>query len=234
MTFPGSPPPATGPATARSSASTSPAARSRPCTRNRAPTATTAASRAERHRVRHRRRLLVHRSRRAARTAAATAPASTTRRPTVVDHRGRSSRVDAPNGIGLSPTGDRLYVAETHTGRGWAWDVPSPGSSQGANPLGPERRRPARRPAAATSYFDSLGVDGDGWVCIATLANGGITSISPDGAHGRAHAPPTIRSRRTSASADDDLRTAYITCSGSGRLLATEWPRPGLQLAYHA
>ena len=24
-----------------------------------------------------------------------------------------------------------------------------------------------------------------------------------------------------------DLRTAYITCSGSGRLLATEWPRPG-------
>ena len=32
----------------------------------------------------------------------------------------------------------------------------------------------------------------------------------------------------------DDLRTAYITSSGTGRLLATEWPRPGLQLAYHA
>ena len=30
----------------------------------------------------------------------------------------------------------------------------------------------------------------------------------------------------------DDLRTAYITCSSSGRLLATEWPRPGLELAY--
>jgi gluconolactonase len=32
----------------------------------------------------------------------------------------------------------------------------------------------------------------------------------------------------------DDLRTAYITSSGTGRLLATEWPRPGLQMAFHA
>ena len=28
------------------------------------------------------------------------------------------------------------------------------------------------------------------------------------------------------------LTTAYITCSGTGRLLATDWPRAGLQLAY--
>ena len=31
----------------------------------------------------------------------------------------------------------------------------------------------------------------------------------------------------------EDLRTAYITCSGTGRLLATDWPRPGLQMAFH-
>jgi gluconolactonase len=30
----------------------------------------------------------------------------------------------------------------------------------------------------------------------------------------------------------DDLRTAYITASGTGRLMVTEWPRPGLRLAY--
>jgi gluconolactonase len=29
-----------------------------------------------------------------------------------------------------------------------------------------------------------------------------------------------------------DLRTAYITASGTGRLLASEWPRPGLALAF--
>ncbi|HUK64635.1 MAG TPA: hypothetical protein VLV15_14930 [Dongiaceae bacterium] len=29
-----------------------------------------------------------------------------------------------------------------------------------------------------------------------------------------------------------DLRTAYITLSGTGRLVATEWARPGLRLAF--
>jgi gluconolactonase len=31
-----------------------------------------------------------------------------------------------------------------------------------------------------------------------------------------------------------DLRTAYLTLSGSGRLAAVEWPRRGLELAYSA
>jgi gluconolactonase len=31
-----------------------------------------------------------------------------------------------------------------------------------------------------------------------------------------------------------DLRTAYITLSGSGRLVAMEWPRPGLRLNHEA
>jgi gluconolactonase len=30
----------------------------------------------------------------------------------------------------------------------------------------------------------------------------------------------------------DDLRTAYITVSGTGRLLKTTWPRPGAKLNY--
>jgi gluconolactonase len=29
-----------------------------------------------------------------------------------------------------------------------------------------------------------------------------------------------------------DLRTAYVTLSGSGRLVACDWPRPGLALNY--
>jgi gluconolactonase len=30
----------------------------------------------------------------------------------------------------------------------------------------------------------------------------------------------------------DDLRTAYATLSGSGRLVSIPWPRPGLKLNY--
>jgi gluconolactonase len=140
--------------------------------------------------------------------------------------------VDGPNGIGLSPSGDRLYVAETHTGRAWAWNVPSPGTVEGANPLGPNG---AELLAGLPGFqlFDSLGVDGDGWVNIATLVNGGITSISPDGATVE-HLPTDDPITTNICFGGDALRTAYITCSAFGRLVATEWPRPGLQLAFHA
>jgi len=140
--------------------------------------------------------------------------------------------IDAPNGIGLSPAGDRLYVAETHTGRAWAWDVPAPGTVQGANPVGPAGGN-LLVGLPGFQLFDSLAVDGDGWVCIATLVSSGITSVSPDGAtveHLATDDPLTTNI----CFGGPDLRTAYITCSGTGRLLATDWPRPGLQLAYHA
>jgi gluconolactonase len=140
--------------------------------------------------------------------------------------------VDAPNGIGLSPAGDRLYVAETHTGRCWAWNVPAPGTVEGPNPFGPAGGE-LLVGLDGFQLFDSLGVDGDGWVCIATLVNGGITSVSPDGAtveHLATGDPVTTNICFGGA----DLRTAYITCSATGRLVATEWPRPGLKLAYHA
>lgn len=30
----------------------------------------------------------------------------------------------------------------------------------------------------------------------------------------------------------DDLSTAFVTCSATGHLVAIEWPRPGLALAF--
>ena len=42
--------------------------------------------------------------------------------------------LDAPNGIGLSPDGSRLYVAETHTGRVFEWGVAGPGRVEKLNP----------------------------------------------------------------------------------------------------
>lgn len=138
--------------------------------------------------------------------------------------------LDGPNGIGLSPEGDRLYAAETHTGRVWAWDVTAPGEASGGNPLGPGG---ATLLVGLPGYqlLDSLAVDGEGWVCVGTLVNGGITAVSPDGATVE-HTPLPDLLVTNVCFGGDDLRTAYATLSGSGKLVAFEWPRPGLKLAY--
>ncbi len=133
--------------------------------------------------------------------------------------------LDAPNGIGLSPGGDRLYVAETHTGRLWAWDVPEPGVAVGSGLLEPHGELLAGLPGL--QLFDSLAVDGEGNVCVATLNNGGITVVSPDGSSVE-HVPTDDLLTTNIAFGGPDLRTAFVTASGTGRLLSTTWPRPGL------
>ena len=72
--------------------------------------------------------------------------------------------LEAPNGVGLSPAGDRLYVAETHTGRVYAWDVPEPGVATGAGLLAPHGELLAGLPGL--QLLDSLAVDGEGNVCV--------------------------------------------------------------------
>ncbi len=45
--------------------------------------------------------------------------------------------LEAPNGIGLSPDGGRLYVAETPTARLFAWEILRPGEVAHASSLAP-------------------------------------------------------------------------------------------------
>jgi sugar lactone lactonase YvrE len=40
--------------------------------------------------------------------------------------------------------------------------------------------------------FDSLALDAEGRICVATLVNGGITVISPDGRHVEHHRCPIL------------------------------------------
>ena len=138
--------------------------------------------------------------------------------------------LDAPNGIGLSPDGRRLYVAETWTGRVWSWEVPAPGEIAGVPGFGPGG---GTLLAGLPGYqlLDSLAVDGAGNVCVATLVNGGITVISPDGASVE-HVPMPDPLTTNLCFGGPDLRTAYITLSGTGRLVTMQWPRPGLRLRY--
>ena len=137
--------------------------------------------------------------------------------------------IDAPNGIGLSPDGAKLYAAETHTGRVWEWNVPSPGTVQGDGLLEPFGALLAGLPGH--QLLDSLAVDSEGYVCVGTLVNGGITVISPDGSSVEHMAVDDLLVTNI-AFGGPDLRTAYLTASGTGRLLACEWPRPGLRLAH--
>ena len=139
---------------------------------------------------------------------------------------------EAPNGIGLSPDGERLYVAETHAGRLWAWEVTGPGEVAKVVPVGAGGTLVAGLPGY--QLFDSLGVEADGNVCVATLVVGGISVISPDGDVEHVPLPDEFADGLTTniCWGGEDMRTAYITLSGTGRLLACEWPRPGLALAH--
>ncbi|MEJ7583129.1 MAG: SMP-30/gluconolactonase/LRE family protein [Acidimicrobiales bacterium] len=140
--------------------------------------------------------------------------------------------LDAPNGIGLSPGGDRVYVAETHTGRVWGWDVAGPGEVTGTGLMGPGDGDLVGDPGGG-ALFDSLAVDGDGWICVATLGAGpGITAFSPDG--GQVDHTPLPDPLTTNICFGPDGRTAFATLSGTGRLVAFDWPRPGGRLAFTA
>jgi gluconolactonase len=129
-----------------------------------------------------------------------------------------------PNGIGLSPDGKTLYAAETHTGRVFSWNVTGPGeleSDQGAPLCG----------LPGMQLFDSLGIDSDGNVVVATLVSGCLTVISPSGEvldQASTGDPMTTNV----CWGGDDLKTAYVTCSATGRLVSIPWPRPGLPLHY--
>ena len=137
--------------------------------------------------------------------------------------------IDAPNGIGLSPHDDVLYVADTHSARIWAYDIESPGRIR--RHRGRLRWEHGRMLAGLRTHslLDSLAVDAAGNVCVADIPHGGITVISPDGCVIEQHPMPDAFTTNI-AFGGVELRTAYITQSSLGQVLSKEWPRPGLPL----
>ncbi|MFT4864671.1 MAG: gluconolactonase [Ilumatobacter sp.] len=133
--------------------------------------------------------------------------------------------VEGPNGIGLSPAGTTLYWAETHTGRVFERALEGPGR------LASGGRTQVLHGLSGHQLLDSLAVDHDGWVCVATLLNGGITAISPDGEHTEHHATGDMFTTNI-CFGGGGMSTAFVTLSGTGRLVSFPWPRPGLRLAH--
>ena len=140
---------------------------------------------AQRPGVRRRRRHLVHRSR---------GPEERTSDRTGIHYSrpdGSEACVavfplDAPNGIGLSPAGDRLYVAETHTGRLWGVGRHRPRRGDRLRPRGPGAPNCSPTPAVAPSSTR--------WPSTATAG-----SASPPWGAARGSRPshPTARKRST-------------------------------------
>ena len=79
--------------------------------------------------------------------------------------------------------------------------------------------------------FDSLAVDAQGNVCVATLIEGGITVLSPTGGEPR-FVPMPDRLTTNICFGGGDLATAYITLSATGQLVSMPWETPGLPLNF--
>jgi gluconolactonase len=135
--------------------------------------------------------------------------------------------LEAPNGIGLSRDEDYLFVAETPTARLWKFKVSAPGEIEAVGPFTGE----CIAGLGGHQFFDSLALDANGNVCVATLLNGGITSISPDGSMVR-HIPVEDRLTTNICFGGADLKTAYICLSSTGKLVKTTWDTPGLPLNF--
>ena len=130
------------------------------------------------------------------------------------------------NGIGLSADEQTVYAAETFTGRLIAFELVAPGrvakGGKGGRLVGA---------APGRAFFDSLAVQVNGDVCVASIADG-ITTLTPDGECRQTPLPDRMVTNICFGGAD--MRDAFITMSDTGKLIMMRWPAPGLKLNFNA
>ena len=137
--------------------------------------------------------------------------------------------LERPNGIGLSPDEQTLYVVETPTARCWSFRLSAPGKIESANGVYRGEKGTVVVGLGGYQMFDSLAVDGEGHVCVATLITGAVSDIWPDGSRVDQYMLPDMMVTNV-CFGGPELRTAFVTLSMGGTLVAFEWPRPGLPL----
>ena len=127
----------------------------------------------------------------------------------------------SPNGVGLSPDEQTLYVADTETARLWAFDLDAPGVIRKAGFPSPHGGR----------SLATLAVEASGNIAVTTMLTGAITIFAPDGRVVRSVTMPDTHPTNI-CFGGPDMRTAYITLSRKGELVAMRWPEPGLRLNF--
>ena len=133
-----------------------------------------------------------------------------------------------PNGIGLSPDGQTLYVSLTLERIILSFSIVGEGTVA-PSPI-------AALPGTVVCSFpgrimlDSMAIDANGHICVATMADrSSIATIDPaTGAYTHHDTPDFITTNI--AFGGSDMRDAYITLGSSGKLIKARWPVPGLRL----
>jgi gluconolactonase len=138
--------------------------------------------------------------------------------------------ISLPNGIALSPDESVLYVTETETARLWRYRLLAPGRPQ-ILPYPSQNGGEIVFGAGGFQRFDGMKVEADGRVSVATLQNGGITTVDPQDGFAT-HVPMPDRHTTNLCFAGPDLTTLYVTLSSTGRLVRLNWPRPGHPLNF--
>ncbi len=137
-----------------------------------------------------------------------------------------------PNGVGLSPDGNVLYVAETVTGRLWSFDLARPGEvRRGSGPAAHGGKLLITMPNF--QLLDSLALEANGNVAVASIYKGAIVVISPAGQIVQ-EVPLMDKFVTNICFGGADRRTAYVTLSQSGQLIALNWHRSGLALNFES
>jgi gluconolactonase len=152
--------------------------------------------------------------------------------------------LNAPNGIALSPDGKWLYVALSYERRVLKYEI-APGGTFKPNPKTLDGSYLVTGAFAGSSVLDSMAVDEQGNLYVATMVprgadpaiNGGITVVSPDGEFldwieiRLDHSPVPLPSNICFGG--PDMKTAFITCGGTGQLISMPSRIPGLKLNFN-
>ncbi len=139
--------------------------------------------------------------------------------------------IESANGVGLSPEEDIVYVADTTPGRLWGYPITEPGVISGPKSFGVNSGMHFVHGSSELALFDSLAVDSEGWINVATIFKGGITRIAPDKSGFEFFETDDLLTTNI-CFGGEDLKTAYITLSSTGRLVKTDWDTPGHKLNF--
>jgi gluconolactonase len=132
--------------------------------------------------------------------------------------------LNAPNGIALGTDRRTLYVALSDKRQIVAYTLTGPGQIETEN--GMPRQRLFSAPAGGFS-IDNIAVEESGAIVAAAVGYGGLVTIGPDG---EVKSTMKLDDPIVTAMAfgGPDRKTLYVTLSSTGRIVAIDWPRPGL------
>jgi gluconolactonase len=132
------------------------------------------------------------------------------------------------NGVVLSPDEKRLYVADTYSARVWRLDLDSPGCARKMS--FPDHPGELHATIPLGGKVDSMAMLASGSICVGMIRPGGVAVVAPSGAAQCHLMPESVVTNL--AFGGKDMRDAYITFSGGGRLMKCRWPEPGLRLNF--